>query len=191
MTNPSTSVGIQESATVNKTWTIDPSHTSVNFSAKHMMVTTVRGHLGPVSGAIELDENDFTKSEIEVIIDVANLQTRDEKRDGHLKSADFFDVENFPSALFKSTKIEKTGNDTYKVYGDLTVRDITKEVVLDTQFEGFTSNPWGMKLVAFTATTKINRKDWGLNWNVALEAGGVLVGENIKLEIDVEAIKQS
>ena len=189
MTN--TTPEIQEQAVVNKTWTIDPAHTSVNFSAKHMMVTTVRGHLGPISGAIELDEADFTKSEIEVVIDVSNLQTRDEKRDAHLKSGDFFDVENFPSAIFKSTRIESLGGDKYSVVGDLTVRDVTKEVVLDTQFEGFTSNPWGMKLVAFTATTKLNRKDFGLNWNVALEAGGVLVGENIKLEIDVEAIKQS
>jgi polyisoprenoid-binding protein YceI len=184
------SASIQEQTGTKTTWTIDPAHTSVNFQAKHMMVTTVRGHLGPVSGAIELDERDFTKSEIEVVIDVSNLQTRDEKRDAHLRSGDFFDVENFPSALFKSTKIERTGEDTYKVTGDLTVRNVTKEVVLDTQFEGYTANPWGMKLVAFTATTRINRKEWGLNWNVALEAGGVLVGENIKLEIDVEAIKQ-
>lgn len=181
----------QEQSVANKTWTIDPAHTSVNFSAKHMMVTTVRGHLGPISGALELDEADFTKSEIEVVIDVANLQTRDEKRDGHLKSADFFDVENWPSATFKSTRIESLGGDKYNVIGDLSVRGVTKEVTLDTQFEGFTSNPWGQKLVAFTATTKINRKDWGLNWNVALEAGGVLVGEQVKLEIDVEAIKQS
>lgn len=181
----------QEQAVANKTWTIDPAHTSVNFSAKHMMVTTVRGHLGPVSGAIELDETDFTKSEIEVVIDVANLQTRDEKRDAHLKSGDFFDVENWPSAIFKSTRIEARGDDKYNVVGELSVRGVTKEITLDTQFEGFASNPWGQKLVAFTASTKINRKDWGLNWNVALEAGGVLVGEQVKLEIDVEAIKQS
>ena len=186
-----TSANLQDqTATKTTTWTIDPAHTSVNFAAKHMMVTTVRGHLGPISGAIELDENDFTNSEIEVVIDVANLHSRDERRDTHLKSGDFFDVENFPSATFKSTRIERTGEDSYKVTGDLTVRDVTREVVLDTQFEGFTSNPWGQKLVAFTATTKLNRKDFGLNWNVALEAGGVLVGENIKLDIDVEAIKQ-
>jgi polyisoprenoid-binding protein YceI len=188
MTNAA--ANMQEQTGVNTTWTIDPAHTSVNFSAKHMMVTTVRGHLGPVSGAIELDESDFTKSEIEVLIDVANLQTRDERRDTHLRSADFFDVGNFPSAIFKSTKIERTSADTYKLTGDLTVRDVTREVVLDTQFEGFAVNPWGMKVVAFTATTRINRKDWGLNWNVALETGGVLVGEQIKLDIDVEAIKQ-
>jgi polyisoprenoid-binding protein YceI len=188
MTNTSTNV--QEQIGTKTTWTIDPAHTNVNFSAKHMMVSTVRGHLGPISGAIELDKNDFTKSEIEVVIDVTNLQTRDEKRDTHLKSGDFFDVENFPSALFKSTRIERTGEDTYKVFGDLTVRDVTREAVLDTQFEGFASNPWGMNLVGFNATTKINRKDFGLNWNVALEAGGVLVGENIKLDIDVEAIEQ-
>ncbi|MEO5951382.1 MAG: YceI family protein [Chloroflexia bacterium] len=181
----------QEQTVANKTWTIDPSHTSVSFSAKHMMVSTVRGHLGPISGAIEIDDTDFTKSEIEVVIDIANLQTRDEKRDAHLKSGDFFDVENFPSALFKSTRIESLGGEKYSVVGNLSVRGTTKEITLDTQFEGFTTNPWGMKLVAFTATAKINRKDWGLNWNVALEAGGVLVGDQIKLDIDVEAIKQS
>lgn len=188
MTN--TTVGTQEQTGTKSTWTVDPAHANINFSAKHMMVSTVRGHLGPVSGSIELDENDFTNSEIEVAIDVANLQTRDEKRDGHLKSGDFFDVENFPTATFKSTRIERAGEDKYKVVGLLTVRDITREVELDTDFEGFASNPWGQKLVGFTATTKLNRKDFGLNWNVALEAGGVLVGENIKLDIDIEAIKQ-
>ncbi len=186
----STTSNIQEQTTTRNTWTLDPAHTAVNFSAKHMMVTTVRGNLGPVSGAIELDENDFTNSEIEVVIDVANLHSRDERRDTHLKSGDFFDVENFPSATFKSKKIERTGDDTYKVFGDLTVRATTREVTLDTQFEGFTKSPWGTQVAAFSATTKLNRKDWNLNWNVALEAGGVLVGESVKLEIDVEAIKQ-
>lgn len=179
-----------EQAVTKSIWALDTAHTSVQFSAKHMMISTVRGHFGEVTGELQLDEKDFTKSALDVKIDLAGLTTRDEKRDAHLRSGDFFDVETYPTATFKSTRIEKTGTDTYKVTGDLTIRDITKEVVLDTDFEGFNTSPWGSQVLAFTANTKINRKDFNLNWNVALETGGVLVGDNIKIEIDVEAIKQ-
>jgi polyisoprenoid-binding protein YceI len=172
------------------TWAIDAAHTSVQFAAKHMMITTVRGHFGEVTGSIQLDGKDFTKSDINVKIDLAGLTTRDEKRDAHLRSGDFFDTETYPTATFNSKRIEKTGDDSYKVVGDLTIRDITREVTLDTDFEGFNKTPWGAEVLAFTAGTKLNRKDFNLNWNVALETGGVLVGDNIKVEIDVEAIKQ-
>jgi polyisoprenoid-binding protein YceI len=176
--------------TTKSTWALDTAHTSVQFSAKHMMISTVRGHFGEVTGELQLDEKDFTKSTVDAKIDLAGLTTRDEKRDAHLRSGDFFDVETYPTATFKSTRIEKTGDDSYKVTGDLTIRDITKEIVLDADFEGFNTSPWGSQMLAFTASTKINRKDFNLNWNVALEAGGVLVGDNIKVEIDLEAIKQ-
>lgn len=170
-------------------WTLDPSHSQVSFSAKHMMVSTVRGSFGTVTGQIALDENDYTNSEVEATIDVASLSSRDDKRDGHLRSADFFDVENYPTATFKSTRIVSKGGDKYEVTGDLTVRGVTKQVTLDAEFDGKGVNPWGQQLIAFSATTEINRKDWGLNWNVALEAGGWLVAEKIKLDIATEATR--
>jgi polyisoprenoid-binding protein YceI len=171
-------------------WTLDPAHTQVSFAAKHMMVTTVRGTFGEVSGQILLDENDFTNSEVEATIDIAGLVTRDEKRDAHLRSADFFDVENHPTATFKSTKIVSKGGDKYEITGDLTVRGETKPVVLQAEYEGRGVNPWGQEVAGFTATTEINRKDWNLNWNVALEAGGWLVSDKIKLEIAIEARRE-
>jgi polyisoprenoid-binding protein YceI len=155
------------------------------------MVTTVKGHFGPVTGAIQLDESDYTKSSVEATVDVAGLHSRDEKRDGHLRSADFFEVEKWPTATFKSTRIERKGDDEYVIYGDLTVRDVTRELALNTTFDGVARTPWGAEVIAFHATAKLNRKDFGLTWNVALETGGMLVGENINLSIDVEAIKQA
>jgi polyisoprenoid-binding protein YceI len=155
-----------------------------------MMVTTVRGTFGEVSGQILLDENDFANSEVEATIDVAGLVTRDEKRDAHLRSADFFDVENHPTATFKSTKIASKGGDKYEITGDLTVRGETKPVVLQAEYEGRGVNPWGQEVSGFTAATEINRKDWNLNWNVALEAGGWLVSDKIKLEIAIEARRE-
>jgi polyisoprenoid-binding protein YceI len=173
------------------TWVLDPSHTTVEFSAKHLMVSTVKGHFGPVAGTINLNESDYTKSSVEATIDVAGLHSRDEKRDGHLRSGDFFDVEKWPTASFKSTRIERKRDDEYVVYGDLTVRDVTREVALDTTFGGAGKTPWGSEVIAFQATTKLNRKDFGLLWNVALETGGMLVSENVTLTIDAEAIKQA
>jgi len=186
-----TTTSNQQSTQTTTTWQLDPSHTTVEFSAKHLMVSTVKGHFGPATGAIQLDESDYTNSSVEVTVDVAGLHSRDEKRDGHLKSADFFDVEKYPTATFKSTRIERKGADEYVIYGDLTVRDTTREIALNTTFEGTNKTPWGSEIVAFHATAKLNRKDFGLAWNVALETGGVLVGDNINLSIDAEAIKQA
>lgn len=168
-------------------WALDPSHTQVSFAAKHMMVTTVRGTFGEVTGQIALDENDFTNSEVEATIDVAGLSSRDEKRDGHLRSADFFDVEHYPTATFKSTKIVRKVGDKYEITGDLTVRGETRQVTLDAEYDGKGVNPWGQQIISFGAATEINRKDWNLNWNVALEAGGWLVSDKIKLEIAAQA----
>jgi polyisoprenoid-binding protein YceI len=168
-------------------WNLDPSHTQVSFAAKHMMVSTVRGHFGEVTGQVALDENDFTKSQVQANIDLKGISTRDEKRDGHLRSADFFDVENHPTATFKSSKIVQKGDNKYEIVGDLTVRGETKPVVLQAEYDGRGVNPWGQEVLGFSATTEINRKDWNLNWNVALEAGGWLVSDKIKLDISVEA----
>lgn len=172
------------------TWAIDPSHTTVEFAVKHMMFTTVKGRFSGVSGTIELDEANIANSSVTAEIDATTIDTRDEKRDAHLKSADFFDVEKYPTITFKSTRVEPTSGGELRVVGDLTIHGVTREVVLNATFNGQGKNPWGNIVAGFEATTKINRKDFGLEWNVALETGGVLVGDEIKISIDVEAIKQ-
>lgn len=167
-------------------WTIDPSHSSVEFSVKHMMISSTKGRFGGVSGTITLDSNNLENSHAEVRIDASTVDTRDEKRDGHLRSADFFNVEQFPEITFKSTRVVKDGDD-YKVYGDLTILGVTREVVLKTEFNGENKTPWGFDVVGFEASTKINRKDYGLSWNAALETGGFLVGDEVKVNLEIEA----
>ncbi len=172
------------------TWNLDLSHSEVTFAVKHMMISTVRGKFNSFSGTIDFNEADPARSSIDVSIDVASIDTRDEKRDGHLKSGDFFDVEKFPTATFKSTKVEKTSDSTAKVTGDLTLRGVSRPVVLDVTYAGQAKSPWGTTSAGFSASTKISRKDWGLTWNVALETGGVLVGEDISIAIEAELVKQ-
>jgi polyisoprenoid-binding protein YceI len=170
------------------TWNFDPTHTAANFSARHMMVTTVRGSISGVSGQLELDIENPAAASMEVQLDARTIFTGVEDRDNHLRSADFLDVENYPTITFKSTKVEVTGDAEGKIYGDLTIRNVTKPVVLSTEFLGQEVNPWGKTVIGFEAETKINREDFGLVWNVALESGGVLVGKDIKLHINAEAI---
>jgi polyisoprenoid-binding protein YceI len=165
-------------------WEIDPSHTTAQFSVKHMMFTTVRGTFDKVSGIVNLDDKDPTKSSVEFTMDAASVNTREPKRDAHLRSPDFFDAEKNPKITFKSTKIQKAGKNKYKVTGDLTMRGVTKPATLNV--DGPTAemkNPWGQPVRSFTATTSLNRKDWGLNWNKALEAGGVLVSDQVQIEV--------
>jgi polyisoprenoid-binding protein YceI len=172
------------------TWNIDPAHSVAEFKVKHMMISNVKGSFPKVSGVLTLDDSDLTKSHAEALIDVSSIQTRDEQRDGHLKSADFFDVEKYPSMTFKSTAAKITGADSGTVEGDLTIRDVTRKVVFDV--EGPTApakDPWGNLRVAVSATTKISRKDFGLIWNAALETGGVLVGDEVTITLDVQFIK--
>ncbi len=173
------------------TWTIDQSHSLAEFSVRHMMVSTTRGQFQTVEGTLQLDEADLTNSKVDVTIDTASLTTRDEKRDEHLRSADFFDVAQFPNITFTSTRIEKKSDEDYLVHGDLTIRGVTRPVVLKTEFNGFGTSPWGQSVAGFSADTEISRKDFGLEWNVALETGGVLVGDKVKIHIEVEAIKQA
>ena len=173
------------------TWLIDGSHTRANFSVRHMMISTVHGHFDKVEGAVDFNEHDPARSTVDVKIAAASIDTRDEKRDGHLKSPDFFDAEKYPYLVFKSTKAEKTGEATGRLYGNLTIRDVTKPVVLDVEYNGQAKSPWGTLSAGFTATAKINRKDWGLNWNVALETGGVLVGDAVTINLEVEVVKQA
>lgn len=172
------------------TWKIDPAHTTVEFSAKHMMITTVRGRLGEVEGTIETDEEHPECSTVQVTIAAASIDTRNEQRDAHLRSGDFLDVEHYPSITFRSTRIEG-GKDHFRLTGDLAIRGRSRPVTLDVRFEGRSKDPWGGERAGFSATTTIDRREWGLMWNQALEAGGVLVGNELRLSIDVQAVKQS
>jgi polyisoprenoid-binding protein YceI len=166
---------------------VDPAHSTATFAIKHMMVSTVHGSFGKVTGTVNHDPKDPTKSSANIQIDPASLDTRVEKRDAHLKSADFFDVQKCPEMTFKSTKIEKAGDKKYKVTGDLTMHCITKPVTLEVEgLNGPVKSPKGANLYAATATGKLNRKEFGLNWNQAIEAGGVAVGEDVQLTVDLE-----
>jgi polyisoprenoid-binding protein YceI len=168
------------------TWTIDPAHTQAEFSAKHMMITTVRGHLSGATGTIELDEDDLTRSSVVATLDASTVDTGMAQRDAHLRSPDFLDAERFPVIAFRSTRIEKAG-DGYRITGDLTIRDVTRSVVLDAAFLGVVPSMQGGRHAGFTARTRIDREEWGLTWNVGLEAGGWLVGKEITISIEAAA----
>lgn len=172
------------------TWDFDLSHSSVNFHVRHLMVSKVHGRFASWSGTLQLDEADLTKSNLEVTIDAASVDTKEPKRDDHLRSADFFEVEKFPHLTFKSTKIEKT-DDGYALTGDLTIRGITKSVTLEVEGGDTVKDPWGGTRTGFSAKTSISRKDFGLTWNVALEAGGFVVGDKIEISLEIEAIKKA
>ena len=173
------------------TWTLDPMHVEIGFAIRHLMISTVRGRFGSASGTIVLDDANPMRTTIEVIIDVASIDTRQEMRDNHLRSADFFDVANHPVMHFTGKRVEGDVTKKFRVVGDLTIRDITREVTLDVANEGTTTDPWGNQRVGFSATAKLNRSDFNLTWNQALEAGGVVVGEEVKLSIDAEFIRQA
>jgi polyisoprenoid-binding protein YceI len=170
------------------TWNIDAVHSGIHFSIRHLVIAKVRGKFTKFSGALEVDDADMTKSKVSVDVDVTSIDTAEEKRDGHLKSPDFFDVEKFPKAHFVSKSIKKNG-DNYDVTGDLTLHGVTKEITLHSTFEGIGKDPWGGDRIAFQGKTTIVRDDFGLVWNQVLEAGGVAVGAKAELEIDVEAVR--
>ncbi len=172
-------------------WAVDPSHSSVSFTARHMIVAKVRGTFTRWSASVALDEEDLTRSKIEATIETASIDTREPKRDEHLRSADFLDVEKFPEMVYRSKKIEKLSSESYRVLGDLTIRGVMREIPLEVEYGGRMKDPWGNERAVFTGTTTIERKDFGLTWNVALETGGVLVGDKVGIEIEVEAIKQA
>jgi polyisoprenoid-binding protein YceI len=171
------------------TWDVDPAHTESSFVVKHMMVSNVRGQFGKTTGVIQQDDKDVTKSKAEITIDATTIDTRVDKRDAHLKSPDFFDVEKFPTITFKSTKITKGEGNNLKVDGDLTMHGVTKPVVLKVEYTPETL-AGGKTLRGVTATTKVNRKDFGLNWNKTIEAGGVVVGDEVVITVEMELIKQ-
>jgi len=172
-------------------WNIDSAHSSAEFAVKHMMISTVKGHFSTISGSFDFEEANPHNASVEASIEVASINTRDEKRDGHLSSPDFLDVANYPNITFKSTQVEKTGDNEFKVTGDLTIRDVTKPVVLEVEYNGQSKSPWGTSVAGFSAKTSINRKDFGLSWNVALETGGWLVGDKVNISLEVEGVLQA
>lgn len=171
-------------------WNIDTTHAQANFAARHMMITTVRGSFNSITGTINFDPANPSAASVEAIIDTTSMSsTGNEQRDGHLKSPDFLDIEKFPTITFKSTKVEgKAGSGEAKITGDLTIKGVTKSVVLDAEFLGQGQSPFGTTVAGFNGKTKINREDFGLNWNMALEAGGWLVSKEVTIELDVEAV---
>ena len=172
------------------TWNLDPAHSTAEFKVKHMMISNVKGSFSGLTGVLKLDETDYTHSTVEASIPAASLKTGDEQRDGHLKSADFFDVEKFPALGFKATNIDSTGGPNYAVTGELTLHGVTKSVTLAVEdVSEPAKDPWGNQRIGLSASTKINRKEFGLSWNSALETGGVLVGEDVSIHLDVEFIK--
>ena len=174
------------------TWQIDPQHSSAQFAVRHMSISTVRGAFSKITGTLVLDDKDVSKSTVEVSIDVSTVDTREPDRDKDLRSDRFFDVAHFPTMTFKSKKVEQAGPGKLKVTGDLTIRGTTKEVVLDV--DGPTApvkDPWGNVRTAVTATTKVNRQDFGVKWNATLDGGGVVVGDDVNITIDVELIQRA
>lgn len=180
-----------ETATITKTkWILDPAHSEIGFKVKHMMITNVSGTFAKFDVKVDTNGDDFTTAKIEFTADVNSLTTANTDRDNHLKSADFFDAANYPQLTFVSTKLEKKDDENYVLYGDLAIRGITKPVKLNVELGGIGKDPWGKEKAGFTITGKINRTDFKLNWNAALETGGVLVGEEVKLQAELQLIKQ-
>jgi polyisoprenoid-binding protein YceI len=173
-----------------KNWNIDGAHSDIHFSVRHMVVAKVRGAFTKWSAELDLDEKDLTRSKVKVAIDAASIDTRNEQRDGHLRSPDFFDVARFPEITFASKRIERDGED-YRVTGDLTIHGVTREVVLAAELGGFGVDPWGNRRAAFSGKATLDRKDFGLTWNQLLETGGVLVSDKVEIGFDVEAVAQA
>jgi polyisoprenoid-binding protein YceI len=172
-------------------WSIDPTHSEIGFKVKHMMFTNVSGKFGSYDATITTEGDDFDNAEIEFSADIASIDTANADRDGHLKSADFFDAENHPKLTFKASSFKKINDEKYEITGDLNIRGVAKTVTFPVEFSGILTDPWGNIKVGLSIEGKINRKDWGLNWNSALETGGVLVGEEVKLNIELQFAKQA
>ncbi len=171
------------------TWNIDTTHSSLDFTVRHLVIAKVHGSFSKWSGAITLDTDNLAASKATVEVDVTSIGTREDKRDAHLRSADFFDVEKFPKLTFTSKKVETSGNKVTKVTGDLSLHGVTKEITLDVEDLGHAKDPWGNDRIAFSGKTSLKRSDFGLTWNQALEAGGVLVSEKVEISLEVQAVK--
>jgi polyisoprenoid-binding protein YceI len=172
-------------------WTIDPAHSEMQFKVKHLMITNVTGSFSKFDADITTEGEDFTTAKAIVKVDTSSVTTGNAQRDGHMKSPDFFDPEKYPDMIFKSTGVERIDNDKYKLLGELTIKEITKPIKLDVEYGGLEKDPWGNLKAGFSLTAKINRKDWGLNWNAALESGGVLVSDDVRILCEVQLVKQA
>jgi polyisoprenoid-binding protein YceI len=179
-----------QAGTATSTWNIDPSHSHLEFAVKHLMISTVKGRFTDVEGQISIVEGNPSASSVTVAIKAASIDTRTDQRDDHLRSADFLEVAQYPSITFKSTRITGDASE-FKLTGDLTIRGVTKQITLDATNEGSIKDPWGGNRIGFSAKTKFDRRDFGLTWNQAIEAGGVVVGNEVKVSIEVEAVKQA
>ena len=173
-----------------RTWTIDPTHSIVEFAVKHLVVTTVKGRFRQLEGTLQIDEAHPENSVVSASIDVASIDTNVADRDAHLRSDDFFNAEKYPKIAFHSTRIEPVDDTHFKLVGELTIRDVSREVVLDGEYEGQIDDPWGSHRAAFTATTQISRKEFNVRWNQLIESGGAVVSDNVKITLHVEAIRQ-
>jgi polyisoprenoid-binding protein YceI len=171
------------------TWNIDSSHSSVGFAVRHLMVSKVRGRFVNWRGTFGFDEDNPANTRVEIEIDADSIETKEDKRDAHLRSADFLDAEHHPKLHFRSTGVKRVDDENFEMVGDLTIRGTTRPVALTVEYAGRTKDPWGGERVGFSAHTSISRKDFGLEWNVALEAGGVLVGDKVEIQIELEAIR--
>jgi polyisoprenoid-binding protein YceI len=171
-------------------WVVDPSHSEILFKVKHLMITNVKGEFRNFDVTVETQGNDFSTAKVKTTIDASSIFTNEEKRDGHLKSEDFFDVENHKELVFESSSLKREDDDEFEMKGNLTIRGVKKEVKVEVEFGGLMTDPYGNEKAGFSIKAKINRKDWGLNWNAALEAGGVLVGEEVKIMAEIQLVKQ-
>jgi polyisoprenoid-binding protein YceI len=172
------------------TYKIDQDHSDIMFKVKHLMISTVSGLFKKFDATFDIDEKDLTNATASFEADISSIDTKNEQRDAHLKSDDFFNAENYPKMIFKSTRIEKIGDDEYKLVGDLTIRDVTKPVELNVQYNGEIVDPWGNERLGFEITGKVNRREFGLRWSAVTEAGGVVVADDVKLQLNVEMVKQ-
>ena len=173
-----------------QTWQIDSAHSGIHFSVRHLVIAKVRGQFSRWTGALTVPDGDFAQAIVDVKIDATSIETGVADRDTHLKSSDFFDVEKFPELTFRSRRIEPKGGDRFALTGDLTIRGISREVILDVESAGQTKDPWGNVRAGFAGKTAVDRKEFGLTWNQVLEAGGVMVGDKVEIEIEVEAVRQ-
>lgn len=176
--------------TATPTWQIDPVHSAIEFAVKHMMFSTATGRFNTFAGAIVFDEADPARTSVAVEIQTGSVDTRDERRDAHIRSGDFFEAETYPTATFVSTRVDPIGANGYRVTGDLTLRGVTRQVTLDAELSGRGQSPWGTEVIGFSATTMIDRRDYGVTFNAALETGGFLLGDEVKLTLNIQAFKE-
>jgi len=180
-----------ETTAVKTKWAIDTAHSEILFKVKHMMITNVKGEFRKFDAEVTSEGSDFSEGKVKVTIDASSVFTNNEDRDKHLKSGDFFDVENHKELVFESTELKRQDDENYQLKGKLTIKGVTKEITLDVEFGGINKDPWGNEKAGFSLSGKINRKDWGLNWNTALEAGGVLVSDEVRLNAEVQFTKKA